>query len=126
MPLDVQLFREDQGGDPEKVRESQRRRFKDPKVVDLVIEQDNIQRKAISQLNNANKESRQISIAIGNIRKKAVTSVFSLSFVFFVSIYIQSTIILRKKKCEKFLEKILFFLLSYFLFLSSTKNNNNK
>ena len=72
MPLDVQLFRKDKGGDPDKVRESQRRRFKDPSVVDKIIEWDNKQRVAISQLNGKNKEARQTSIQIGNINKKAV------------------------------------------------------
>lgn len=38
--LDIVLFREDQGGNPNLVRESQRRRFKDVKVVDTVIELD--------------------------------------------------------------------------------------
>ena len=83
MPLDVQLFREDAGGDPNKIRESQRRRFADVNAVDIVIEQDNKQRKAISQLNEANKEARQISIAIGNIRKTAVKSLFLLLFPLF-------------------------------------------
>lgn len=35
--LDINLFREEKGGDPEKIRESQRRRFKDAGVVDEVI-----------------------------------------------------------------------------------------
>lgn len=38
--LDIVLFREDQGGNPNLVRESQRRRYKDVKVVDTVIELD--------------------------------------------------------------------------------------
>lgn len=38
--LDIVLFREDQGGDPGKVRESQRRRYKDVGAVDAVIERD--------------------------------------------------------------------------------------
>lgn len=35
--LDIVIFREDQGGQPEKVRESQKRRFKDVSLVDKVI-----------------------------------------------------------------------------------------
>ena len=35
--LDINLFREDKGGAPERIRESLRRRFKDPVVVDEVI-----------------------------------------------------------------------------------------
>ena len=35
-----------QGGDPEKVRENQRKRFKDPASVDKIIELDNSWRQA--------------------------------------------------------------------------------
>ena len=38
--LDITLFRVDQGGNPELVRESQRRRFKDPEIVDQIIQLD--------------------------------------------------------------------------------------
>jgi hypothetical protein len=38
--LDINLFREDKGGDPELVRESQRRRFADVGLVDKVLEYD--------------------------------------------------------------------------------------
>lgn len=43
--MDLDLFREDKGGDPEKIRESQRKRFKDPAYVDRVIEADTKWRK---------------------------------------------------------------------------------
>lgn len=36
MPLDINLFRTDRGGNPDVVRESQRRRFKPPEAVDEV------------------------------------------------------------------------------------------
>ena len=45
MPIDINLFRVYKGGDPEKVRESQRRRFSDPAVVDRVIALDEEWRK---------------------------------------------------------------------------------
>lgn len=38
--LDIAMFRIDQGGKPDLVRESQRRRFKDVGAVDQVIELD--------------------------------------------------------------------------------------
>ena len=38
--LDIVLFRTDQGGDPDIVRESQRRRYADVTLVDKVIEYD--------------------------------------------------------------------------------------
>ena len=45
MVLDIELFREDKGGDPEKVRDSQKKRFKDVTLVDKVVEADNQWRK---------------------------------------------------------------------------------
>lgn len=50
--LDVVLFRVDQGGDPDKVRESQRRRYADVTLVDKVIEYDSEWRKS-ARLNPA-------------------------------------------------------------------------
>lgn len=41
MVLDIDLFRADKGGDPEKMRENQKKRFKDVKLVDLIVEKDN-------------------------------------------------------------------------------------
>ncbi len=41
MVLDVDLFRADKGGDPEKMKENQRKRFKDEKLVDLIVQKDN-------------------------------------------------------------------------------------
>lgn len=40
MVLDVDLFRTDKGGDPEKMRENQRKRFKDEGLVDLIVRKD--------------------------------------------------------------------------------------
>lgn len=45
MVLDIELFRADKDGDPEKVRESQRKRFKDTSMVDRVVEADTKWRK---------------------------------------------------------------------------------
>ena len=45
MTLDIDLFRPEKGGDPEKIRENQRKRFKDPSVVDRVVEADVLWRK---------------------------------------------------------------------------------
>lgn len=38
MGLDINMFRTEKGGDPEKVRESVSKRFKDTKIVDDIIE----------------------------------------------------------------------------------------
>ena len=40
MVLDLDLFRADKGGDPEKMRELQRKRYKKPEVVDKILEAD--------------------------------------------------------------------------------------
>lgn len=45
MVLDLILFRADQGGDPDKIRELQRKRFKDVAHVDKVVETDTKWRK---------------------------------------------------------------------------------
>jgi len=45
MVLDIELFRADKGGDPDKIRENQRKRFKDVSYVDKVVEADSKWRK---------------------------------------------------------------------------------
>ena len=45
MVLDLVLFRADQGGDPDKIRELQKKRFKDVAHVDKVVELDTKWRK---------------------------------------------------------------------------------
>ena len=45
MVLDLILFRADQGGDPDKIRELQKKRFKDVAHVEKVIELDTRWRK---------------------------------------------------------------------------------
>ena len=38
--LDINWFREDKGHNPDIIRDSLKKRFRDPKIVDLVIEKD--------------------------------------------------------------------------------------
>ena len=45
MVLDLDLFRKDKGGDPEVVRETQRKRFKDVSLVDNLVRADTEWRK---------------------------------------------------------------------------------
>lgn len=45
MGIDINLLRKEKGGNPDLVRESQRKRNKDPKTVDIVIELDEQWRK---------------------------------------------------------------------------------
>lgn len=40
MVLDIELFREEKGGDPQKIRQLQEKRFKSVKLVDDVVEND--------------------------------------------------------------------------------------
>ena len=41
MVLDIDLFRTEKGGDPEKMRENQRKRFKSVELVEFIVEKDN-------------------------------------------------------------------------------------
>ena len=54
--LDILLFRAENGGEPEMVRESQRRRLADPAVVDRIIELDAVWRAAQSRAGQLQKE----------------------------------------------------------------------
>ena len=49
MVLDLDLFRADKGGDPEKIRENQSKRYKDAKLVDEIVEADTKWRKCECQ-----------------------------------------------------------------------------
>lgn len=46
MPIDINLLRKEKGGDPEKVKQSQKNRFADETLVDQVIELDEAWRKS--------------------------------------------------------------------------------
>lgn len=45
MVLDIDLFREEKGGNPEIIRDSQKKRFKDLALVDKVLDADKLWRK---------------------------------------------------------------------------------
>lgn len=63
--IDIQLFRADKGGNPELIRESQRRRYADPAVVDLVIAKDNAWRRQRQIVDDYNKFVNAVSKVIG-------------------------------------------------------------
>ena len=63
--LDIDLFRVDRGGNPDIVRESQRRRHKDVSLVDKVIELDTEWRSTRGGLDNAKKVLNQVQKKIG-------------------------------------------------------------
>lgn len=67
--LDINLFRTDKGGDPELVRESQRRRFADVSLVDKIIELDAEWRQVRFGLDQLNKEFNALNKEIATVRK---------------------------------------------------------
>jgi len=67
--LDINLFREYKGGNPEIVRESQRRRYADVSLVDKVIELDEAWRKSSNDINEAKKVINLISKEVANKMK---------------------------------------------------------
>ncbi|KAM4701344.1 serine--tRNA ligase, cytoplasmic [Discoglossus pictus] len=70
MVLDLDLFREDKGGNPELVRETQRKRFKDPGLVDALLGSDSAWRKSRFQADYLNKLKNLCSKTIGEKMKK--------------------------------------------------------
>jgi seryl-tRNA synthetase len=70
MVLDLDLFREDKGFNPEKVRENQRKRFKDVSLVDTVIDKDKTWRRLRHRADNFNKLKNLCSKEIGEKMKK--------------------------------------------------------
>lgn len=68
--LDINLFREDRGGNPELVRESQRRRFKDETLVDKVIEWDQEWRTVRYELDCISKKRNEIIQQLKEIKMK--------------------------------------------------------
>lgn len=50
--LDIELFRAEKGGNPDKIRENQTKRYKDVRLVDTVVDQDAAWRRRESQCFN--------------------------------------------------------------------------
>lgn len=65
MVLDLDLFRADKDGDPDKIRENQRKRYKDVGLVDTVVEQDTLWRRLRHEADNLNKLKNVCSKEIG-------------------------------------------------------------
>jgi len=72
MVLDLELFRADKGGCPDKIKENQTKRFKDVTLVDKVLEADTEWRKLRFQADNWNKMKKLCSKTIGLKMKKRV------------------------------------------------------
>lgn len=70
MVLDLDLFRGDKGGNPDKIRENQTKRFKDVGLVNTVIEKDTTWRQLRHKADNFNKLKNLCSKEIGEKMKK--------------------------------------------------------
>ncbi|RUS86079.1 hypothetical protein EGW08_006172 [Elysia chlorotica] len=70
MVLDLELFRADKGGDPAKIKENQKKRFKDTALVDKVVEHDTEWRKVRHNADLLNKLKNVCSKEIGEKMKK--------------------------------------------------------
>ncbi|XP_061830006.1 serine--tRNA ligase, cytoplasmic [Nerophis lumbriciformis] len=70
MVLDLDLFRTDKGGDPEIIREVQRKRFKDVTLVDKLVAADTEWRKCRFTADNLNKAKNLCSKSIGEKMKR--------------------------------------------------------
>ncbi|VDK59246.1 unnamed protein product [Anisakis simplex] len=79
MVLDMDLFREEKGGNPELIRESQRKRYKDVKLVDRVIDCDQKWRKDRFAVDNLNRLKNVCSKAIGE-KMKVPALIFFVMF----------------------------------------------
>ncbi|XP_048432847.1 serine--tRNA ligase [Pyrus x bretschneideri] len=66
--LDINLFREEKGNNPEIIRESQRRRFKGVEIVDEVIQLDKEWRQRQFELESLRKEFNKINKRVAQLR----------------------------------------------------------
>lgn len=69
MGLDLNLFRKDKGGDPDKVKDSEKRRFRDPANVDKVIELDDAWRKKRWEMDQVAMEFNALNKQIAKKKK---------------------------------------------------------
>ncbi|PKI74074.1 hypothetical protein CRG98_005552, partial [Punica granatum] len=66
--LDINLFREEKGNNPERIRESQRRRFASVEIVDEIIALDKEWRQRQFELENLRKEFNKINKQVAQLR----------------------------------------------------------
>ncbi|VDK26152.1 unnamed protein product, partial [Taenia asiatica] len=69
MVLSLDLFRTDKGGDPDLLRENERKRFRNPEVIDVIIDLDERWRKARSACDHLNRSKNLCSKTIGKKMK---------------------------------------------------------
>lgn len=66
--LDINLFREDKGHNPELIRESQRRRFANVDLVDEIIRLDKEWRQRQFELDNLRKDFNKINKEVARLK----------------------------------------------------------
>jgi len=69
MPLDIVMFREYAGGNPEKIRESQRRRFASVELVDEIIRLDAEWRALTGEIDNLKKQRNSVQKEVATKKK---------------------------------------------------------
>lgn len=69
MPLDINSFRVSSGGDPEIIRESQRRRFAPVELVDEIIANDEKWRLMTGQIDNLRKDRNTVQKVVATKMK---------------------------------------------------------
>ena len=69
MVLDIDQFRPEKGGNPDKIRENQRLRFSDVSMVDKIVQANENWRKARFDADNLNKLKNMVSKVIGEKMK---------------------------------------------------------
>ena len=73
MGIDINLFREEKGNDPKKIKEIEQKRFKGKEAIDRVdkiVELDKAWRKTDFEYNQMNKKINSINKSIGQKKKK--------------------------------------------------------
>lgn len=69
MPLDINLFRKDSGGNPDLIRESQRRRFASVEIVDEIITKDERWRFLTGTCDNLRKKRNAVQKDVATKKK---------------------------------------------------------
>lgn len=69
MPLDINFFRTSSGGNPDVIKESQRRRFASVELVDEIIENDEKWRQMTGQIDNLRKDRNTVQKAVATKMK---------------------------------------------------------
>uniref|UniRef100_A0A2P2JQ25 Uncharacterized protein MANES_10G109600 n=1 Tax=Rhizophora mucronata TaxID=61149 RepID=A0A2P2JQ25_RHIMU len=83
--LDINVFREDKGNNPEIIRESQRRRFADVDIVDEIIRLDKEWRQRQYELDKLRRDFNLINKQVAKL--KIVSLFFSFSSSSFVYLF---------------------------------------